>query len=281
MPESFTNLWCVALEMFIYGSDQSQRKVFVAEIGGDAISLSWDDSEPGDFDEEALEKEPASQAGSADLAAAAGKPRTIRPGIGISPTSFICTAKMDVYRNREFKLTSNPGESEGDFRIRVSQLAREKRDREMETLREKYGSKVVRLEMRIRRAEQRLEKEKSDVKHVGMQTAISLGATLLGAFLGRKALSKGTIGRASTTMRSGMRTAKEKSDIATATENLEALLEKKADMESRFQNDLEELERSADPLQQKIETVELHPKKRDIDIRLMALIWLPQWVSGK
>jgi len=187
------------------------------------------------------------------------------------------TTKIEIYRSSEFKLASNPGESESDFRIRVSQLAREKRDRTIESLRNKYGPKIALLQDRIRRAEQRVEKEKADVKQAGIQTAISLGATLLGAFMGRKAFSKGTIGRASTTMRTGMRTAKERTDIDTASENLEVLRQKQADLEAELNAETQALSGSTDPLQQSVETVAQRPKKSDVSVRLVALVWAPYW----
>ncbi len=51
-----------------------------------------------------------------------------------------------------------------------------------------------------------------------MQTAISFGATLLGAFTGRKLLSSGTLGRATTTMRDVGRSVDESGDVKRAEE---------------------------------------------------------------
>jgi hypothetical protein len=256
---------------------QSQRELCTVEIGRDAILVNWDESYPGSFDEKDLEKEPLAQAEFAELASAACKPDNYRIWSRDFADFLYRTAKLDLYRSPEFKLDSNPGESESDFRIRISQMAREKRDQTTEALRSKYGSKIAVLEDKIRRAEQRVEKEKADVRQAGLQTAVSLGATLLGAFLGRKALSTGTIGRASTTMRSGMRTAKERTDIAVASENLEVLRTQKSDLESEFNAELAALEGSTDPLRQTIEMLALRPKKTDIAVRFTALVWLPHW----
>jgi Sec-independent protein translocase protein TatA len=95
--------------------------------------------------------------------------------------------------------------------------------------------------------------------------------------MGRKAFSAGTIGRASTTMRTGMRTAKEHSDIAAASENLEALQQQKAELEAEFNAEMQALEGSTDPLKQSIETVAQRPKKADVSVRMVALVWLPHW----
>jgi hypothetical protein len=260
-----------------YTGGPNQRHSYVADISGDAFSVNWDESRSVDIDERQLEKEPADQAEFASLASAASKPENYKAWSRDFADFLSRTAKMDVYRSPEFKLISNPGESESDFRIRVGQLAREKRDLTTETLRKKYGPKIDLLEDRIRRAEQRVEKEKSDIRAAGVQTAISLGATLLGAFMGRKTFSAGTIGRASSTMRAGMKTAKERSDIAAASENLDALHQQKADLEAEFNAEMQTLEGTMDPLRQTIEMVAQRPKKADVSVPLVALTWLPHW----
>jgi hypothetical protein len=99
--------------------------------------------------------------------------------------------------------------------------------------------------------------------------------------MGRKTLSAGTIGRASTTMRSGLRTSKEQSDIAVASENLDTLRQQKEDLEAEFNMEMQALERSSDPLKQIIETTALRPKKGDINVRLLALLWLPYWKTSQ
>jgi hypothetical protein len=263
-----------------YAAGQSQRRVCLADMDNETITINWDESQTGDFDESFLEKEPVNSAEFAALVAAISKPASYKTWTR-DFSDFLCrTSKIDLFRSPEFKLSSNPGESESDFRIRVSQLAREKRDRTMEALRNKYGPRIAALQDRARRAEQRVEKEKADVKQAGLQTAISLGATLLGAFMGRKTFSAGNIGRASSTMRSGMRTAKERSDIETASENLDVLRQQQADLESEFNAEMQSLNGSADPLQQAIETNALRPKKADVSVRLVALVWTPHWKTS-
>jgi hypothetical protein len=260
-----------------YEGGLHQHHSYVADISGETFSINWDESQSIDIDEKQLEKEPAAPAEFDSPASVASKPENYKAWSRDFADFLYRTAKMDVYRSVDFKLTSTPEESESDFRIRVGQLAREKRDRTMETLRNKYGPKIALLEDRIRRAEQRVEKEKSDVRVAGVQTAISLGATLLGAFMGRKTFSASTIGRASSTMRSGMKTAKEHSDITAASENLDVLQQQKTDLEAEFHAELQSLEGTADPVKQTIETVAQRPKKADVSVPLVALTWLPHW----
>jgi hypothetical protein len=259
----------------VYGASQSLRKTFITEIG--ELSVSWDESRAGNFDEKQMEKEPIAPAEFSNLPAPAYKPQNYKAWERDFSSFLYRTSQIDIYHSPEFKLSSNPGESESDFRIRVSQKAREKRDQGVEALRRKYAPKITLLEDRIRRAQQRVEKEKADVRQVGVQAAVSLGATLLGAFMGRKTFSAGNIGRASSTIRSGMRTAKERSDIAAASENLDVLQQQRTDLEAEFNAEMKSLDATTDPLLQKIETAAQRPKKADVTVRLVALVWLPHW----
>jgi hypothetical protein len=74
-----------------------------------------------------------------------------------------------------------------------------------------------------------------------------------------------------------MRTAKERGDIAAASENLDALRQQKADLESEFNAELQILEGSTDPLKQAIASAAERPRKADVSVRLVALVWLPHW----
>jgi hypothetical protein len=74
-----------------------------------------------------------------------------------------------------------------------------------------------------------------------------------------------------------MRTAKESSDIAAASENLDALQQQKADLEAEFNEEMKSLDGTIDPQLQKVEVVAQRPKKTDIALRFVGLVWLPHW----
>ncbi len=257
-----------------YPGGASEPAVRAAAVGETGV-IDWTAAESVALAEEDLVKEPAGAAGFRLPAAAAFQPGNYKAWAKEYTDFLYRTSSLGLYRSTEFKLTSDPGESEGDFRVRLAQLARERRDRQVDALRARYGPKIAALEERMRKAEQKLEKEKGDVRRAGVQAALNLGATLLGAFMGRKKLSAGTIGRASTTMRSGVRTAKEKADIAAAEENLDALRLQKEALEGEFAAEVQTLEGSADPTRQAVEPAPLKPRKADVRVRLVALVWFP------
>jgi hypothetical protein len=97
-----------------------------------------------------------------------------------------------IYRNTSLsllscpalKMTSAPGGTESEFRAHIAQALREKRDANIDELRGKYASKLAALEDRERKAEQRLERERSQASSETVSTALSVGGSLLGALFG-------------------------------------------------------------------------------------------------
>ena len=63
-----------------------------------------------------------------------------------------------------------------------------------------------------------------------MGAAVSLGATIFGALLGRKAISASSLGRATTAARGMSRIGKESQDVTRATENVTALKSQEGDL---------------------------------------------------
>ena len=104
-----------------------------------------------------------------------------------------------------------------------------------------------------------------------------MGATILGAFLGRKTISATNIGKATTAIRGAGRAMKESKDVGQAEDNVAALQEQLANLEARFKGEADALAAATDPLTEKLETVVLKPAKSNISVKLVTLAWTPYW----
>ena len=118
-----------------------------------------------------------------------------------------------------------------------------------------------------------------------MQTAISVGATVLGALFGRKKLSATTIGRATTAARGAGRTMKQAGDVQRAQESAEAVRQQIQALEAELEEELSARAAATDPLTEKLERISVRPKKTDITVRRVALVWRPYrgepaWMSS-
>jgi hypothetical protein len=182
---------------------------------------------------------------------------------------------LTLYKSPALGQTSKPGEEERDFRIRLQQSAHEQRDAAAEKLRQKYALKIAALQERLRRAGAAKEREAEQAKRAKLDTVISLGSTLLGAFLGRKAISIGTVGKAATTMRGVGRAMDQSGDVARAGETVEAIQQQLTDLDAQFRSETDALAGAIDPSTASLESIELRPNKTNINVRLVALVWLP------
>lgn len=183
--------------------------------------------------------------------------------------------RLELLRDPASGGLSRPGESERDFRVRVREASRAERDERAETLRKKYAPKRAALEERLRRAQQAETREREQVGQQGVQAAISIGATILGALLGRKTVSVGNIGRATTAARGAGRVLKEREDVARAQETVAAVQQALAALEAELQGELAALEARGEL--DRLEPVAVRPKKTDVRVRLCALAWTPYW----
>jgi len=103
---------------------------------------------------------------------------------------------------------------------------------------------------------------------------------LLGAFVGRKAVSATTLGRATTAARGAGRSAKEARDVSRAEESVEALRAELAALESRFEAEVEAVSAQAEAREEPLERVALKPKRTQIAVSLVSLVWMPVAVIG-
>jgi len=172
------------------------------------------------------------------------------------------------------KLLADPAESERDFRIRCQQAAREARDATVETLRARFAPKVARLNEKVRKARELVEREQQQVGQQKLQTAVSVGATMLGALMGRRSISMSTLGRATTAARSVGRSMKEAQDVERARTRLEEAEAEFAAVEGELQRAIAALDERS-PATAPLDVVEIRAKRGAVDVRLVALAWQP------
>ena len=257
--------------------DVSRDLVYLTAISDDAVPVAWDQASAVGFATSDLAPAPDGQATFADLPTVAGKKKSYDGWSRDFATWLLQSQKVELLRSPSLKAVSKPGESERDFRVRLQESTRQERDRASEALRQKYAPKVAALQERRRRAEQAVERESEQAKHQGIQTAISVGATILGAFLGRKSISVSTIGRATTAARGAGRVLKETQDVGRAKETVAAVDEAIAALDAEFKAEADAAGASTDPLTEPLETLALKPARQNISVRLVALAWAPCW----
>ncbi len=261
--------------------DVTQNIVFLTPITDEAIPVEWENADAISMALNDLEKNPSGEAQFAEMPTAGSLAKNYTAWTKEFVTWLYGNQELTLLISPSLKKVSNPGESEGDFRLRLQQEFREVRDEAVEKLRQKYAPKSIALKERIRRAEQAVDREADQAKQQKTQAAISIGATLLGAFTGRKKISSSVLGKASTAAGRVSRSMEAQSDISRAKETVEALQQQFNDLEAQFDEEVNALSSRIDPATEMLEPVVIRPKKTDITVQLVALAWMPYWKDAE
>jgi hypothetical protein len=255
--------------------DSPTREVAAAAPIGDAApAVDWDAARVLGLGGEELAGGPRSGASFGSLPGPAVEKKSYAEWKREFATWIVRTQELVAWKSPSLGMVSIPGEDERDFRIRLQQAAREKRDGERAKLEEKYAASTKRLEERIRKAEQALAREEGQARKAKLDTAVSIGATVLGALFGRRSL-----GRATTATRGVGRTIEQSGDVGRAEEDLTALRAELAALDAALQADVRALDARIDPLTEPMTPIALRPEKDDVAVRLVALGWLPWWTG--
>lgn len=258
------------------GIDAWETRSYLVPIEDAAARPDWTQAEVSGDLKDALDKDPGQGASFSPIAAALLRAENYRAWGKQLETHVYETAGLDVFRCPLVGATAAPGGTEADFRARVALALREKRDAAVEALRKKYAPRLTTLEDQVRRAQERIERERSQLSQQKMQTAISVGTSILGALLGRKRISVTNANRLGTAARGAGRIGRESDDVSRAEESLEGLRQRHADLENEFEQETSRLQGEFDPAVAVIDRVQIKPRKSDIDVTEMALVWVAE-----
>ncbi|HEX7485436.1 MAG TPA: hypothetical protein VF332_04745 [Vicinamibacterales bacterium] len=255
--------------------DATQTMAVTTPISDAPVPVDWSVASESPFGPSDLEREAAAGAGYDALPASASKAKSYEAWRKSFVTWIYGAKKLELLQSVDPDLVSQPGEAEGPFRVRLQQAARESRDQAVEQLRQQYAPRIAALQERLRRAQAAQERESGQASAAKLQTAISFGATLLGAIMGRKSVSMTTIGRATTAARGVGRSMKEAEDAKRAGESVGAVQQQIDALEAELRDQTATLETkmASGPLQ----TLTVAPKKTGIEVQLVALTWVPFW----
>jgi hypothetical protein len=185
-----------------------------------------------------------------------------------------------LYHNSRLTLAVHPGldvfqhpvEPDGAFRARLRHAARERRDAEVDALARKYDTRLARLEAKLRKQERELVADEADYRARRREARLTMGETALSFLMGRRRTRT-----VSTIARKDRLADRAKLEIEETEQEIAELEEEIAVLEEELQAATEEITRKWDGLLDDLDTEELHPRRADVDVRLVALAWLPSW----
>jgi Sec-independent protein translocase protein TatA len=182
---------------------------------------------------------------------------------------------LELFYSFSLEESSKPDETEREFRIRIQHLAHEKRDLEMEEMKIKYESKIRKLEERKRNAEQTLEQKSSLAKQRKIEAAVSTGVAIFGALFGTKTLTKTSVSKVGTAMRSANKAMQSGTSIEQAEEDIKAVENQILLVQQELERELETLAQKYNIMEEELQKITISPTYSNIIVHLVGLAWKP------
>ena len=250
----------------------------LAPLPGRAAAIDWLAAERRESDA-GFDETPREGATWADLGGATFKLTELRRWSSALQDTLSREERLDLFQHPGSGALSGVDESERDFRIRLTEILREERDQAVAALRQKYETRVRQAEDRVFKARQAVEAKQAQAKSQKLQAAISVGATILGGLLSRRAISSTNLGRAGTAARGMTRSAKGAQDVANAAERLAREEQALAALEQEIEAAIARATSGESLASVALEPVTVRPRKADVEVLQLALAWVPRPVG--
>ena len=258
-----------------YGIETSRSLLHTVEIDDGPVDVDWDNAEPLDAPIDALRNEGRPGASYAECPAAASSERAYGAWSKDYQRWLRQNETVTLYRSKRFRMTSEAGESEGAFRVRLQDAASEQRDEAIAKIRKRYATKVTTLENRLMRAEQAVAREQEQSTKKKLDTAVSFGSAILGAVLGRKKLSTSTASKIGTAIRTAGGAGKEAADVERAKQTAEKVRADMAELNAQLEKEIQALDTAFDAQAEALEETVVRAKSTDVNVALTGLVWMP------
>ncbi|MEM9386444.1 MAG: DUF87 domain-containing protein [Pseudomonadota bacterium] len=253
-----------------YKIDTIVDHAWLARIDPDVPGgLSWEDAVPFGGDASLLAHDAPEQVSFADVDG--GDARVLAKHQRAFKFWLRTQQPLTLYRCADPKAISELEETEARFVSRLVQVKREERDLAIAKSREKFATKLERLEEKVRKAKQAVEREAQQASGSSMGALATMGGTVLSMLVGRKRRRK-----LSTVSREMSNAAKQRGDVKRAKENVKAIKTEMRDLEKEAKAALADLEDQADEAIVEVEELPIRPKSADIAIHSCMILWAPR-----
>jgi hypothetical protein len=182
-------------------------------------------------------------------------------------------SRLTIQVHEELGVSQAPRESEREFKIRLQQVARERRDAEVDKLEVGFERQISRLEEKLRKTERELAADEADYNARKQQEWVGIGESVLSWVLGRRntRVLSSAASRRRMTSNAGQELEENREEIADLKQEI-------VNLEQQLKEQSEEITLKWDSLLDDLSETELAPRRTDIDVKLVALAWLPSWV---
>lgn len=159
--------------------------------------------------------------------------------------------------------------------MRVQSASREERDLELDEIQDKYEDKFRRIEEKIRKEEQDLSEAEAEVKHRRAQEMLGAAETIFSVFVKKRRRSFSSV---ASRRRMSSRASQK---VQESQEDIEELQLDYQDLEKELKEKLDDVSKEWDTIAEGITEKEVTPRRTDIKVENVMLIWYPYWTNAQ
>jgi len=183
------------------------------------------------------------------------------------------TAALKIPYNATLGVYANPDMGQSDFLAQAQQVAREKRDAEIDQIAAKYEKIMDRLDDRLRRKSRELDSEKKELSARKREELFTQGESVLSLLKGR------TTYTLSRTSRAHRYTQQTHEDLRESEAVIAEIQQEMQQTEDQFQAELRAVNDKWAKIAAQTQEYTITPFKKDIQIEMFGIGWIPFWYA--
>jgi hypothetical protein len=258
--------------------DEAQEVGFLVQPRALGPIIRWENAEPVAIDLNELQNQPEPDAVFGTVPTQLNSAAEIKGAAKDFSDYLYREQALNLRYIPALELYAQPGESERDFAVRAQQFARERRDAEVQKLRQKYETQFNRLQDRLAREQAGLSDDQAQYDARKREELVSAGETVVGmlGIFGRRRSST-ALSRAATKRRL---TSSAQANIQESQAQIARLQKEIEDMRREVEVEAQAIGSKWTSVADKVETYPIRPARGAVQVELVALAWAPYWEIG-
>jgi hypothetical protein len=185
--------------------------------------------------------------------------------------TLVRSRSLTVLTNRELKLFARPGESADAFALRCRIAAEERADTECAALKDKFATRIARIETQMRTAEGRVKV--LEAEHEGRRNSelLDVAGSVLGGLFGNRR-RRNSLSRAAS-QRGRTSAAAERLDAAE--DKVNDLSEDLVELQGELDNEMTAIDVRWDDVATRITELRVPLEKSDVKVTMLVCAWMP------
>lgn len=247
----------------------------VPDLGSSGY-VRWDDYAAQPVDKRRLDAEPRGSALFGDVPSALTDARRLKELASDLTDTIYKQGVLTIPYSEALKIYARPEEDESEFRARLRQAAREMRDKVMDDLKAKYDKKLATLDERLGRKQRDVQEDEARVNTTNTRDITDIALGVFGALTGsRRSSTLNKIGKAASR---AIGTSSAEAALEKSRQEVAEVEEQRDAMRRELDVEMSALDSEYDPETIRLDEYEISPLKKNIELDVFALGWLPHWL---